>query len=389
MAEFKLPDVGEGLTEAEIVTWRVRTGDTVAVNDVVVEIETAKSLVELPSPFAGVVQQLMVRRGRDRPGRHGDHRRSTTPAAAAAEPTATTGRPSPIPTSGWREGRGGRGRPRRPRSTSRTRAASGGGEGESLVGTEQGRPRRRTPGAPCRRPGLTGRRGGPAAGAGLLRARDRLACGGRRTREPAVPATAAPASPAGTRALAKPPVRKLAKDLGVDLVDAGRRADPNGAVTRDDVEGAASDSPLYDATRAMSSTGSADGARETREPIKGVRKMMGQAMVGSAFSIPHVTEWVTIDVTRTMEFVDRLEGPSRVPRREGLAAARARARRDARDASDAGDQLLVGRRRAGGRLQELRQPRDRRRHAARARRPERQGRRAALPASTWRLPSTS
>ena len=63
MAEFKLPDVGEGLTEAEIVTWRVKEGDTVAINDIVVEIETAKSLVELPSPFAGVVQKLMVAEG--------------------------------------------------------------------------------------------------------------------------------------------------------------------------------------------------------------------------------------------------------------------------------------------------------------------------------------
>jgi pyruvate dehydrogenase E2 component (dihydrolipoamide acetyltransferase) len=114
-------------------------------------------------------------------------------------------------------------------------------------------------------------------------------------------------SPAATRALAKPPVRKLAKDLGVDLstlVGSG----PNGTVTRNDVQGATSDSPLYDQTRAMSVPGSTDRARETREPIKGVRKMMGQAMVGSAFSIPHVTEWVTLDVTRTMEFVERLRG---------------------------------------------------------------------------------
>jgi pyruvate dehydrogenase E2 component (dihydrolipoamide acetyltransferase) len=63
MAEFKLPDVGEGLTEAEIVTWKVKEGDTVAINQILVEIETAKSLVELPSPFAGVVQKLMVPEG--------------------------------------------------------------------------------------------------------------------------------------------------------------------------------------------------------------------------------------------------------------------------------------------------------------------------------------
>ena len=63
MPEFKLPDVGEGLTEAEIVTWKVKVGDVIEINDVVVEIETAKSLVELPSPFAGEVTALLVPEG--------------------------------------------------------------------------------------------------------------------------------------------------------------------------------------------------------------------------------------------------------------------------------------------------------------------------------------
>ena len=63
MADYLLPDVGEGLTEAEIVAWRVKEGDTVEINDIVVEIETAKSLVELPSPYAGVVSALLVPEG--------------------------------------------------------------------------------------------------------------------------------------------------------------------------------------------------------------------------------------------------------------------------------------------------------------------------------------
>src|SRR6476661_1401944 len=61
--KFNLPDVGEGLTEAEIVAWKVKAGDTVAVNDVLCEIETAKSLVELPSPFAGTVTELLAPEG--------------------------------------------------------------------------------------------------------------------------------------------------------------------------------------------------------------------------------------------------------------------------------------------------------------------------------------
>ena len=63
MAEFRLPDVGEGLTEAVILTWRVSAGDQIAINDVLLEIETAKSIVELPSPFAGEVEELLVAEG--------------------------------------------------------------------------------------------------------------------------------------------------------------------------------------------------------------------------------------------------------------------------------------------------------------------------------------
>jgi 2-oxoisovalerate dehydrogenase E2 component (dihydrolipoyl transacylase) len=83
---------------------------------------------------------------------------------------------------------------------------------------------------------------------------------------------------------------------------------PNGAVTRDDVQAATGTTSYQSAARATTSYDVAAGERETREPIKGVRKMMGQAMVQSAFTAPHVTEWVTIDATRTMEFVERLKG---------------------------------------------------------------------------------
>ena len=111
------------------------------------------------------------------------------------------------------------------------------------------------------------------------------------------------------RVLAKPPVRKLAKDLGVDLASLSGTG-PNGTVTREDVEAAGSSGELVETTShsvgARTSTVATTGEREWREPIKGVRKMMGQAMVESAFSAPHVTEWVTVDATRTMEFVERL-----------------------------------------------------------------------------------
>jgi 2-oxoisovalerate dehydrogenase E2 component (dihydrolipoyl transacylase) len=306
MAEFKLPDVGEGLTEAEIVTWKVKEGDTVVINQVIVEIETAKSLVELPSPFAGTVQKLMVPEGETVP--------VGTPiiaigdgAAAPAEQTESD------PYLGMAE-KAGAAETAPAEIDLSNPAASGGGEGESLVG------RNKADRSAVRR----ARHAAAPSSAGAAATQQQLQ--GSFTPgiaspevvdvpedEPAVPAVAAPVSTAAARTLAKPPVRKLAKDLGVDisaLVGSG----PNGAVTREDVQSATGGvSAAGDAVASTGpagstgSTGSTDGPRETREPIKGVRKMMSQAMVGSAFSIPHVTEWVTIDVTRTMELVERLK----------------------------------------------------------------------------------
>jgi 2-oxoisovalerate dehydrogenase E2 component (dihydrolipoyl transacylase) len=130
--------------------------------------------------------------------------------------------------------------------------------------------------------------------------------------EPAVPATSkvssppaealipsAAQTPGSVRVLAKPPVRKLARDLGIDLTTL-KATGPNGSITRADVE-------RGQGVSTSSTTAVVSAEREWREPIKGVRKMMGQAMVDSAFTAPHVTEWVTLDVTRTMEFVARLK----------------------------------------------------------------------------------
>lgn len=279
MAEYKLPDVGEGLTEAEIVKWHVAVGDVVEINQIVVEIETAKSIVELPSPYAGTVSAIMVAEGETIPVGTpiiaiGDE------AEAAAAPAADD--PGEIDLS--------------------NPAASGGGEGESLVG------RNKADRGPIRR----ARKVSSGAMAAHMQAQAAFEGGASpmvEADEPAVPAAepAPAASPAAVRTLAKPPVRKLAKDLGVDITTL-TPSGPNGTVSREDVQAAASGSNGSDVTY----TGSferlavAGGAGEWREPIKGVRKMMAGAMVQSAFTAPHVTEWVTIDVTRTMELVERL-----------------------------------------------------------------------------------
>jgi 2-oxoisovalerate dehydrogenase E2 component (dihydrolipoyl transacylase) len=329
MSEFKLPDVGEGLTEAEIVSWKVKAGDSVEINDIIVEIETAKSIVELPSPFAGTVLALMVDEG--------EMVQVGTPiisigsadeaAAAAAAPAAPQTESDPY--LGMAQKAGETQVDLSDMDLSNP-AASGGGEGESLVGrnkAERGPQRRARKGSATPR---------TAAGAQTqMQVQGAFAPGGAQTDEvaavdePAVPArSAAPtraADPApalvppaaqtaraDVRALAKPPVRKLAKDLGVDLALL-TGSGSGGVITRADVESAAgSSAPAGTAhdgglTSAPVREVRGAGEREIREPVKGVRKMMAQAMSQSAFTSPHVTEWVTVDVTATMQLVERLK----------------------------------------------------------------------------------
>lgn len=294
MPEYKLPDVGEGLTEAEIVAWRVKVGDVIEVNDIVVDIETAKSIVELPSPYAGEVTALLVPEGETVPV-------GTPIIRIGAEDAAPAGGSAATPT------------PEAEMEIDLSNpAASGGGEGESLVG------RNKADRGPTRR----ARRSAPGAAAANAQAQAAFEPGASPAVEvddlpehaPPPPVESAPvaepvpaAAPGAVRALAKPPVRKLAKDLGVDLASLAG-AGPQGSVTREQVHAAAS-SPAVEVRGAPApshETPRAPGVRETREPIKGVRKMMAQAMVTSAYSAPHVTEWVTVDATRTVELVERL-----------------------------------------------------------------------------------
>jgi pyruvate dehydrogenase E2 component (dihydrolipoamide acetyltransferase) len=310
MPDYLLPDVGEGLTEAEIVSWKVQPGDVVQVNDVVVEIETAKSLVELPSPYAGTVQALHVPEGRT--VEVGTAIISITESGTAGgaapgppEPPARTGATDLSAPSGQID--------------LLNPAATGGGENQTLVGygprAASGRRRARRSGAlPPTSAGATAQQQLHGAfGSGPVDPPELL------THEPVVPATPAGARQgglavsAGSRALAKPPVRRLAKDLGVDLGGLSPSG-PGGTVTRNDVQRAAAAlaAPAgRDGARGRPSApvddGSHPAAGERREPVKGVRRAMARAMVDSAFTAPHVTEWVTVDVTRTRKLVARLQ----------------------------------------------------------------------------------
>ena len=237
---FHLPDVGEGLTEAELLRWLVRPGDRVEVNQMVVEIETAKAAVELPCPFAGTVAALLVEEGSIVP--------VGTPIITipTADGAATPERQAVLVGYGVRE-QGAPTRRRRSRAGDETTVAA------------------------------------PAAG----------------------PVTPPAATGSTARPLAKPPVRRLARELGVDLASV-QPTGVHGEVTRADVIGSTGSTP----TRSEPTTVLAPEARGVpgeRIPVRGVHRAMADAMVASAFTAPHVTEWVDVDMTRALDVLARVK----------------------------------------------------------------------------------
>ena len=310
LQRFRLPDVGEGLTEAEIVSWRVKVGDVVRTNDVLVEIETAKSLVELPSPYAGTVAELLVAEGQTvAVGTPIIAVRPVSAATPADPPAALPGvaaAPADVPVEPGLIG-----------------GPAPGGRTSVLVGygprttSAVRRPRRANVDSLAERQVKPQRHGGFEIGRIVEQRlseeadaphlephrRQHLPASGR--------APTGPAADADGRVLAKPPVRKLAKDLGVDLRDLTPTG-PLGRLTREDVLGADAASPdaasPHPASLDAAAPTSAEAARETRVPVKGVRRATAEAMVASAFTAPHVTEFVTVDVTRTMKLLERLRG---------------------------------------------------------------------------------
>lgn len=256
---FRLPDVGEGLTEAEIVAWHVAAGDTVAVNQVLCEIETAKSIVELPSPFEGTVATLLAAVGDTVPVGEAIIEVASLEAAAGAPATTQT---AEVETPKLLVGYGA---------------------------TDPGASRRR--------------RGAPPAGA--KRPADAP------THQAATGAPQPSIGPNGEKPRAKPPVRGLAKQLGVDL-SLVTPSGPNGTVSREDVQRAAtavapSGSARILVDAAETHTSSSAAGMPTRIPIKGVRKATATAMVESAFTAPHVTEFVAVDITASLELLAQVQ----------------------------------------------------------------------------------
>ena len=234
IVQFRLPDLGEGLTESELVQWRVAEGDEVGLDQIIAEVETAKAMVELPSPHAGVVERLHV------------------------PPGTTVNVGEPIISFRVAEGDEDDDAPQ-----------------PNLVGYGAGP---ESNGRPARRPR---RLGAPSA----------------------EPVAEEPEQPAPERVRATPPVRRLAEQLGVRLADLHGTGE-HGLVTRQDVERAARDA--QEGVPAAASAPSGSEAELDRIPVTGVRRRTAEAMVASAVTAPHVTMFLTVDVTATMELLERL-----------------------------------------------------------------------------------
>ncbi len=309
--EFRLPDVGEGLTEADIVSWHVKPGDTVTINQIVVDIETAKAVVELPSPYAGTVTALLVETGQTVD--------VGTPIIAIDVPSTADADQEPA-------------QPETPEPAGKPAAKAPGAKSPDarqpvLVGygvkpgSTSRRPRKKPPARPASYPATPSAppASGPFPSAGSFPAGIKLPPGiPAPPAQPPAPAVGGPAGspggrpPGANRALAKPPVRRLARDLGVDLGGLAGSG-PGGSVTREDVARAADEAR----TRSVPAKGVPDdqphavaglgqgAAAEERIPVRGVRKHTAAAMVASAFTAPHVTEFLQVDVTETMAAVRR------------------------------------------------------------------------------------
>ncbi|MEU8166401.1 dihydrolipoamide acetyltransferase family protein [Micromonospora sp. NPDC049004] len=306
---FNLPDLGEGLTEGEILAWLVKVGDTIELNQPIVEVETAKAAVEIPAKWAGQVQAIHHPEGATVEVGTPIIAIDTDPGAGPLEAPSTTATPSgdlPTPSAA------------------------------SLAAVEV------APAEGMIEPGLIGGAAPGGRTAVLVGYGPRTTAAKRRPRKGAVPAQAPTPTPAGVDhgvvvgdipaassttpapqvhdrrggaagglVLAKPPVRKLAKDLGVDLSTL-TGSGPLGSITREDVQQAASGSVAAAEPVAVTSTATSAASfgadREQRIPVKGVRKLTAENMSRSAFTAPHVTEFLTVDVTRAMKALERLRG---------------------------------------------------------------------------------
>jgi 2-oxoisovalerate dehydrogenase E2 component (dihydrolipoyl transacylase) len=311
LKQFKLPDLGEGLTEGEILQWMVAVGDEVTLNQVIVEVETAKAAVEVPSPFAGVVTEIHHQAGDTvdvgSPIITFDTDPSAGPLEQAAGNAAAGAAANPVESAAGKD------------------AAVSGEEGreQDLATGDMVPPPEADESGP--QGALIGEVGPGGRTATLVGYGPKSVTAKRRPRSDAAPAPAGPPAPPAPKrvsaaqvgetaaarvgdgpVLAKPPVRKLAKELGVDL-SAIKGSGAGGTITRADVDGAAGGEAAAPAAASSYEPDYDPATRERRIPVKGVRKHTAAAMVESAFTAPHVTEFITLDMTPTMELRPKVQ----------------------------------------------------------------------------------
>ncbi|MDE0546845.1 dihydrolipoamide acetyltransferase family protein [Microbacterium sp. C7(2022)] len=299
---FRLPDLGEGLPEAEIVQWHVAEGDTVGLNQTLADVETAKAVVELPSPFAGIVETLHAEAGAvievGSPlitigvGAEPASDREPKPAALPTEDDDADAAPGPNLV----------GYGAAPRSTDRPRRRARQGRlqptrGDSRITTDTA----------------------------VLEAAPHDVIAEENPHDES-------AADPHERPRSTPPVRALARRLGVDLTTV-TPSDASGVIGREDVEAAAAAASNVAAATApvgydehLDARPTAANEREVRMPIRGVRKHTAAAMVASAFTAPHVTTFLTVDVTASMDLIASLRDDSALSgRRIGIMAVAAKA----------------------------------------------------------------
>jgi 2-oxoisovalerate dehydrogenase E2 component (dihydrolipoyl transacylase) len=287
--DFRLPDLGEGLTDAEVVRWLVTEGDSISLNQPIVEVETAKAMVEIPAPYAGTITRLHAKEG--------DSVEVGSPLISVDTGEAAGGN-GPVPSV---EGEGA------PAEEAQQQA--------HLVGPgERPQTRRRRAGARgapagAQRGGEPGGNGGAATAPPSAPAPTAAATSAAAAAPAPAPAAQEPAAPApAARPMATPPVRKYAKDRGIDLAGL-EGTGKDGRITREDVDRALT-APEPEPLEAPAAAAMARPSRDRVErtiAVTGTRKQIAAAMVASKFSIPHVTEFLTADATNLMALRERLK----------------------------------------------------------------------------------
>jgi pyruvate dehydrogenase E2 component (dihydrolipoamide acetyltransferase) len=273
MPDFLLPDLGEGLEEAEIIAWHVQVGDHVDVDQPIVEVETAKAAVEVPVPFAGAVAKIHAAPGA---------------VVAVGQPLITIAADDPA--AGFREPGAVTPEPAAARTTTPQPAAAGETSGNVLIGYGTAAPSR-----------------------GSARA-------ARRSRRAARPVPAAAGSvPAPSRhgpvAVISPLVRKIARDAGLDLAGVTGTG-PSGLVRREDVSKALTEHPTAMPATATAAPGPPG---EQRIPLRGARRAAADKLSRSRREIPEATVWVDVDATGLIEARRALNGTASRPQVSLLA----------------------------------------------------------------------